>query len=316
LGTRLFGTGLLLGTLAAQIRSVALLTGAVFAAVLPWACLVLLPTPRLHLEVETPRRLRVGAPTTVRIRVRNTGRRRSPALFLRNGFPLLPLPDAAVEPLAPGGEAVCELVVTPPTRCLIGQLPVAVVVRDAFGLVARRHLHVLPTTIAIAPRVVAAPPLPAASSLADGDSSGTAGIPAGLRPWRQGDGLHRIAWRATARRSTPARLAPVVREQTGGQPDALVLGAVGGTPDALEGVLEVVAALAIAALAAGRTVRLVLGSRTITAQRPEPVLDALAAVAMLPDETPAGCTVVVGPASGSRRDPHSSYLPVQPARVA
>jgi uncharacterized protein (DUF58 family) len=310
LGGRLLGAGLMLTGLGQAVRSPVLFGAGVFAAALPIACLLLLPAPRVVLEMAVARPLRVGVPTVVTLRARNAGRGRSPGVQLRFGSPLLAIRETAVEPLAAGETAVRELAAVGWHRGTATSLPVVVLARDGLGLTLRRDLAVVPVPLGVAPRVVVPPAVELASRTGTAMASSPClpiggSEPGDLRSWRPGDGRGRIAWRATARRAGTGRGGPVVRPWMGTDPEHLVLGAVAGS-GSLEPTLEVLAALACAAVIRGQRVTLRLGVRSVTAGRSEPLLEALAAVVDLPALPPPGCDVVIGPTGGGRAGPLAS----------
>jgi uncharacterized protein (DUF58 family) len=296
LGTRLFGMGLLLALLAVPTQSRWLLAAGCFAVALPFASLISLPGSRPELEVESPLRGRVGVPSTLRLHVRNGGRRRLPALELRCVRPLFEPAVGAIGALARGQQVTWDLIAVPLARGTVTHLHVEVTASDLLGLTQQRSTQVLPVRLLVAPAPVPTVPLPELRA------GGTDTELAGLRPWHPADPGSAIAWRASARRGFGPTTTLLAREWHDTEPDDLCVGLTGGPAATLERALEVLAAIGCAALVRGRTVTLRLGRESRPLTRPEQLLDALAGLAVVPERIPSGCDVLItcrgGPPAG------------------
>jgi uncharacterized protein (DUF58 family) len=283
----MFAAGLVLMGLAVLTAGWWLLAAGCFLTMVPWAALLALPGGRLELQVEGPTRGRVGATVPMRLTVLSRGRRRLPpgqVSCTRPGFAPV---QAVLTALSSGGSTVWELRDEPVARAVVPRATVEVVLVDVFGLCWRRVILIGSTELLIGPRAVAAPPLP--DVLGAGDEHELAG----LRPWRPGERASAIAWRASARRGMGPGSTLLAREWEPREPQEIRLGLVGGPEPAGERALEVLTAMACAALADGRALTVLLGERAVRVGATEQLLDLFAALPALPDRAPEACDVLV-----------------------
>ncbi len=167
---------------------------------------------RLH-----PQRPQAGDPIEVRVELRNYSKRSAPALFatdrLTGGRTLV----SPVEPLAPG--ATVRFAYTMPSlargRHEVG--PLAVTLRDPFGLLERSFPVVAASMVTVVPRrcQVDASGLRTAQRgvgvAGHRPRRGDGGEFRALRDYRSGDELRAVCWKGSARRGTL-----VVREENAG----------------------------------------------------------------------------------------------------
>lgn len=287
LGIRVFSAGLVLGGLAVLTAGRWLLVAGCFLVFLPWVSLIALPSGRLDLLVDAPRRARIGGAVAMQVTLVNNGRRRlSPlhAVCTRPGF----APAAAVlTSIGAGGSTAWELRDEPVARAVVRRVTLEVLLGDAFGLCRRRVVLFGTTELLIGPRAVPARSLPDVAGSGDEDEM------AGLRQWRPGERMSAIAWRASARRGTGPGSALLAQEGKPREPAELRVGLVGGAGPAGERALEVLTAVACIALAEGRAVTVLLGPRAERVGRPEQLIDLFAPLPALPDRLPDSCDVLV-----------------------
>ena len=229
------------------------------------------PAPPLHAErVIHPRRVHLGGPSRVELRITNRGRRRSPVLTLRDPVEGTVGARVAVGPLPPG--VVHDAGYRLPTgrRGLLHIGPLRAELTDPFGLARRRFSVADAAVLTVLPAVedLAAVPLGGGRDepLA-GQARRAVGVAAEdfstLRPYLVGDDLRRIHWPSTARsgdllvRQDDARWqghVTVVLDQRTGQID----------PGAFEAAVSAAASLVRSVARRGDRVRLVLTDGTDT----------------------------------------------------
>ncbi len=244
--------------MAGVLHLLARITGVAWLSLAAGACLALpvaalLLRPRLdRLEVRSdPVQARVGDRVELRLLVRNTGTRPTPALRLTDRGPGLSPVVLAVPPLRGGGEVSAVLTRTAQGRGRRAASGVELLTLAPFGLLRTVRTVEVPGPFVIAPRRV-----PAAELVAGGQGEGGASRPVaglgtevlGLRAWRPGDGARAVAARATARHGRPVVLE---RERDTG-PSVVLLCAAAGSGAAWEAVLEASCAVAEEAVRRGR----------------------------------------------------------------
>jgi uncharacterized protein (DUF58 family) len=157
-----------------------------------------------------PARVAAGDPCRVAVRVRNSGRLRTPVLRLRDEVGTYGTASLQLAPIPPG--VTREALYTFPTRRrgIHRAGPLTVEVEDPFGLVRVRHRRDRTDTVIVLPRLHRLSPLPAAPGeepepglLALASNSTVDEEFAALRPYVPGDDVRRIHWRTTARLGHP-----------------------------------------------------------------------------------------------------------------
>lgn len=152
-----------------------------------------------------PTRLHAGASIAVQLEVTNRGRRTTPVLHLRDLAesvgPTLP----AIPPLRPGGIVRTNYTRRCERRGVAAVGPLDVGLKDPFGLVARTVRRTTGTDLVVWPalRLIDTPEI--SRSGEDGHHrvrtppSFSGSELSGLRPYRGGDDLRHVHWRASAR---------------------------------------------------------------------------------------------------------------------
>lgn len=227
----------------------ALATGALLA--LPVAALLL--RPRLDaVQVElAPVHARVGEQVEVVLRVRNGGRRPTPALRLTDRARGLAPVVVAVPALRPGDEVTTPLHRAAIARGRTASSPVELVAAAPLGLLRVTREVEVPGPFVVAPRRVAAVELVGGGHGVGGSSVDAAGAGTevlGLRMWRPGDGARAVSARASARHGRPVVLE---RERDTGAA-VVVLCAGAGRGPSWEQAVERCCALAEDAVRRGR----------------------------------------------------------------
>ncbi len=152
-----------------------------------------------------PTRIHAGASVTVEMEVTNRGRRTTPVLHLHDlaepAVPTLP----ALPPLRPGGIVRTSYTLRCEHRGITAIGPLEIVLNDPFGLVSRTVQRTSDTDLVVWPalRTIAPPEIPCSG--VDGRHRGrqppsfSGSDLVGLRPYRSGDDLRHVHWRASAR---------------------------------------------------------------------------------------------------------------------
>ena len=194
---RLFGIPELFATAAAMI--VLVVGAAIYARTTKYS----LAASR----VVRPSRVHLGVPSRVDLTVRNTGRRRSPVLAVRDSF------DGgrrwarfSLAPLSPGESARAAYRLPTEERGIFALGPLELVLSDPFGLATASSAVAGQTDLVVFPRVHRIRPLPDTQGP---DPQGGAGHPTALsqvgedfyalREYQTGDDLRRVHWPSTAR---------------------------------------------------------------------------------------------------------------------
>ena len=244
--------------LAGVLHLLARITGVAWLSLAAGACLALpvaafLLRPRLGaLQVLLdPVQARVGDHVQVRLVVRNTGARPTPALRLADRTPGLSAMVVAVPALRGGDEVSTILERTAQTRGRWAAGVVELLTLAPFGL-----LRTIRNVGVAGPFVLAPRRVPAAELVAGGQGEGGTTRPVagagtevlGLRTWRPGDGARAVSARASARHGRPVVLE---RERDTG-PSVIVLCAGAGSGPVWEAALETSCAWAEEAVRRGR----------------------------------------------------------------
>ena len=251
---------------AAGLTGLAALTDDVWLLLLAAASLgtlaaALLTPPRLGgltYRLDAPVRATVGFTSPHRVTVHNGGRRTSPTLRLTHHAPGFDDVTVAVAPLRPGDTASVELPRVARRRAHGDE--------HLFVAVSTAPLGLLRATRVVAGRqrlVVHPAPVPvrrtepSPGEAADGASAPALhGLdPAGVRDWRPGDPARHVHWRSTARLGRPV---VVEREEPRAPRLAVVVAGPATAPD-WERLVAAVAATAVDAAGAGRSVALLAG---------------------------------------------------------
>ncbi|WP_432523431.1 DUF58 domain-containing protein [Kineococcus sp. SYSU DK006] len=253
------GPVLLLLSFGVGNRWLGLLAALVLAATAVAVC-TLPRVASLAVSVRVPARTRAGEHVEHVVDVVNHGSRPCPPTVVHlagDGFADV----HATLPAVPAGQAV-RLVL--PRRALRRCVSTGPLVRvegaDALGLLTTHRAALVPALVHVHPAPAAAPALPPPPV------AGTDDV-AGVRPWRRGDRLSAVHWRASARRGGAGQpgggLVVVEREAEPAGPLVLVLGAGAGAdpgadpqadPEAWEQLLAAAATLVLREGAAGRRV--------------------------------------------------------------
>ncbi|WP_100444638.1 DUF58 domain-containing protein [Glycomyces xiaoerkulensis] len=211
-GKTLLAVSAAVGLIALVVGEGDLLRAAMLAAVAPIGGLVMLRWTRPDLEsnrVLNPGQVEAGQPTQVRLGIRNTGRRRPPALMLEDRIPyrLGNRPRLVLERLAPGSRSVVNYTITPGSRGAYKLGPLLVRCSDPFGLAVTHQEFPVTTQLVVTPRTERLPSLklPGGAGLTSGESQAQAVAITGdddiaVREYRNGDDLRRVHWKASAHR--------------------------------------------------------------------------------------------------------------------
>jgi uncharacterized protein (DUF58 family) len=177
---------------------------------LPMVSAVTILRPRNPLSCSRrldPPRVSAGQPATVTTWVENVSRLRTGVLLVEDVTPcaLGTRPRFVLDEVEPGGHRELSYQIRADTRGKFSIGPLRARVADAFGLVQIGRSFGTTSTLLVTPRIFSLPRLTGqGSQLGEGDG-GIATISAigeddaGPRAYRQGDGLHRVHWRSTAR---------------------------------------------------------------------------------------------------------------------
>ena len=154
-----------------------------------------------------PPRIPAGQPAKVTARVENVSRLRTGVLLAEDITPyaLGSRPRFVLDEIEPGGHRELSYQICSDTRGKFTIGPLRVRVADAFGLVEISRSFSTTSTLVVTPRIFPLPRTTAQSSwLGEGDGGmrtiSTIGEDdAAPRQYQDGDGLHRVHWRSTAR---------------------------------------------------------------------------------------------------------------------
>lgn len=154
-----------------------------------------------------PPRIPAGQPTKVTARVENVSRLRTGVLLAEDITPytLGSRPRFVLDEIEPGGHRELSYQIRSDTRGKFTIGPLRVRVADAFGLVEISRSFSTTSTLVVTPKIFPLPPSTAQSSwLGEGDGgmrtiSAIGEDDAAPRQYQDGDGLHRVHWRSTAR---------------------------------------------------------------------------------------------------------------------
>jgi uncharacterized protein (DUF58 family) len=182
------------------------------------ALLVILPTvsaltarrPRYHLACSHrlhPPRVPAGQPATVTARAENISRRRTGVLVAEDVTPytLGSRPPFVLDEIEPGGSRELSYEIRSEVRGTFTIGPLRVRVADAFGLVEIGRSFGTTGTLVVTPKIY---PLPRATAPGNWFGEGEGGMPTisaiggddtASRVYQDGDSLHRVHWKATAR---------------------------------------------------------------------------------------------------------------------
>ena len=154
-----------------------------------------------------PPRIPAGAPTTVTARVENVSRLRTGVLLAEDVTPytLGSRPRFVLDEIEPGGHRELKYQIRSDSRGKFTIGPLRVRVADSFGLVEISRSFSTSSTLVVTPKIVSLPRVTAQSSwLGEGDGgmrtiSAIGEDDAAPRAYQDGDSLHRVHWRSTAR---------------------------------------------------------------------------------------------------------------------
>ena len=154
-----------------------------------------------------PPRIPAGEPTKVTARVENVSRLRTGVLLAEDITPytLGSRPRFVLDEIEPGGHRELSYQIRSDSRGKFTVGPLRVRVADSFGLVEISRSFSSTSTLVVTPRIFPLPRATAQSSwLGEGDGgmrtiSAIGEDDAAPRQYQDGDGLHRVHWRSTAR---------------------------------------------------------------------------------------------------------------------
>jgi uncharacterized protein (DUF58 family) len=157
-----------------------------------------------------PPRVAVGQPTTVTARVESVSRLRTGVLVAEDVTPdplrvLGSSPRFVLDEIEPGGHQELSYQLRPEARGRFDVGPLRIQVADTFGLVRRTKSVHATSTLVVTPKIVALPRAAAPrSSPGEGDGgkrtiSAAGEDDAAPRTYQDGDSLHRVHWKSTAR---------------------------------------------------------------------------------------------------------------------
>jgi uncharacterized protein (DUF58 family) len=210
-----------------------------------------------------PPRVHAGTPSRVELRVRNDGRRRTPVVSIRDAVTGTRGATLLIGPLAPGATASAAYRLPTERRGIVEVGPLAIVVRDPFGLTRLELTASGVTELTVLPRIERVTPIPQTTGndpLSGADHPNALGRTGedfyALRPYVVGDDLRRVHWPSTARRDD----LMVRQDELPWQGRATLLLDVRqarSTPDVLERMISATASLLSASVSRQDLVRLV-----------------------------------------------------------
>src|SRR6202161_3731538 len=154
-----------------------------------------------------PPRVPAGESTSVTARLENVSRLRTGVLLAEDVTPyrLGSRPRFVLDEIEPSGSRELNYQIRSDTRGKFTIGPLRVRVADAFGLVEISRSFSTTSTLVVTPRIIPLPRATAQSSwLGEGDGgmrtiSAVGEDDAAPRPYQDGDSLHRVHWKSTAR---------------------------------------------------------------------------------------------------------------------
>jgi uncharacterized protein (DUF58 family) len=154
-----------------------------------------------------PLRVPAGQPTTVTVRVGNVSRVHTGVLLAEDVTPDLlgARPRLVLDEIEPGGHRELSYQIRSDTRGKFPVGPLRVRVADTFGMVEMRTSLAATSTLVVTPKIVPLPGTAAPGSwLGQGDGgmrtiSAVGADDAAPRTYQDGDSLHRVHWKSTAR---------------------------------------------------------------------------------------------------------------------
>lgn len=207
----LIAAGLLLGVSELRLMGIAGLL--LCATAITWVRFLRVPVETRR--VISPARVHAGGSVTVDLEVTNRGKRRTPALVLHEiagtHRPDTPRNDKAhlasldVAPMQPGASVLTSYVLHCGQRGRMGIGPSEVTLTDPFGLASRVVQRDEPSELIVWPALHHIDALTPLQSGQDGRLSSRAHSSfagsdlVGLRPYRSGDDLRHVHWKASAR---------------------------------------------------------------------------------------------------------------------
>ena len=181
--------------------------------ILPVVSALIVPRTRYRLACSRrldPPRVAVGQRTTVTARMESVSRLRAGVLVAEDVTPdplrvLGSSPRLVLDEIEPGGHQELSYQIWPEARGRFGVGPLRIQVADTFGLVkTAKSVHAM-STLVVTPKIVALPRPAGALAQPVARRGGTRTISAvgeddaAPRTYRDGDSLHQVHWKSTAR---------------------------------------------------------------------------------------------------------------------
>jgi len=181
--------------------------------ILPVVSALIVPRTRYRLACSRrldPPRVAVGQRTTVTARMESVSRLRAGVLVAEDVTPdplrvLGSSPRLVLDEIEPGGHQELSYQIWPEARGRFGVGPLRIQVADTFGLVKTAKSVHATSTLVVTPKIVALPRAAAPSNWLGEGAGGTRTISAvgeddaAPRTYRDGDSLHQVHWKSTAR---------------------------------------------------------------------------------------------------------------------
>ncbi|MGY1679459.1 DUF58 domain-containing protein [Geodermatophilus sp. SYSU D01176] len=315
-GRCLVAAGLTLLLLGVLLGETPLVQVAVFVLALPLLSALAVARHRFRVasrRTVTPVRLPRGRDAEVRLELSNAGRGTGGLWLLAETVPpdLGPAPEFVVDRLPGGRSATLHYRVHGGRRGRYRLGPLRLRLVDPFGLVLRSVVGADTAPLVVVPRVVPLGPGGPGGGHGDGGSGAHRSIAVhgeddvSTRPYRHGDDLRKVHWRATARTGelmvrleerpwkaqvtllldTRSRAHLIARPTPAGRRAVTATGPDTPPPDSLEWLVEAAASIGSELIARGATVRVVTEGAELTAVDSgaglgaEELLDRLAGVA-------------------------------------